>query len=487
MSDPKGIEGWIDFIRSADLPLFNKTLHQLNDAKLQSQVQISDITSVVLHDPNLTASVLKLANSAYYNRQRKQVSTISRAVVMLGIQTLNSICVSAMMLSNVATKSAPQTLLSTLARSFFRAHIAKRIVMISGNMDQEEAYIAALLKEFGRIAYWHLAGPTRDKLQKKLDAGENMNQAEMEVLGFSLNQLSLALFREWHIQQWLLPANVQDAVENSGLANITLADKCSFYLMLNWKHPATDKIRYELGSWLKIKPPAVEQLLEQSLLETAQVLIDLELPFLIEYLPHPPVSNPTIREIFAIAEPDKKPTIKRKSKPDNLLSPDLELQLHIMQDLTQLVHNTPDSQLLIQLIVEGIHKGVGLERVVFATLEPNGCIKARYVLQQKITPILQQLDLTTTSAAQFQAVWELKQPIWLGPRPAKNYLSAELAQQLGCKACVVGPIVVNDKVKAIIYADQGVSQQPLLESQFQQFSMFIGQAEMALKLINNRR
>jgi c-di-GMP-related signal transduction protein len=56
---------------------------------------------VVLKDAAMTARVLKLANSAHYNTTGQKFSTISRAIMMLGFDTVRSMCLTVSLIDSL--------------------------------------------------------------------------------------------------------------------------------------------------------------------------------------------------------------------------------------------------------------------------------------------------------------------------------------------------------------------------------------------------
>jgi HD-like signal output (HDOD) protein len=482
MSDPKNIAQWIEFISDADFPLFNETMQQLNDARQSDSSHANEITKIILHDTNLTASVLKLANSAYFNRQAKQVSTISRAIVMLGVNTIHSLALSAMMLSNVATPEAPQPLLSCIANSFFRGLLARKIAIHKKSIDPEEAYIAGLLQEFGRIAFWHLAGVSRDLIQEKMESGMSSADAERQVLGFTLSHLNTELFKKWRLNHWILNSKDQKVVEKGPLGNVIFADKITELLSNDWRHPDLGDVIYDLSGYIKKGTKQIDDMLVSNAVDAAHLLADLGMAFLASYLPTPSTKDPEVAALFKKSKKIDKS--KSTHSVSTLLEPNPELQLNILKDLSMIVHERPEYSLVIQLIVEGLHKGVGLERVILATKDSQHRLKAKYAVQSQVTPIAQLFNLDPNDYLQLMPIFEHHHPMFLGPPPADAYFDPALASLFNTKACFVGPLISGGKAKGLLYADQGITHRKLDREQFIQFQMFLTQAEMAINLLN---
>ena len=76
-----------------DFPAFSHTISILNKASSSETEGLALVSNTILKDYSLTNKVLRLVNSAHYNRGGEKISTISRAVVMLGINAVRSITV----------------------------------------------------------------------------------------------------------------------------------------------------------------------------------------------------------------------------------------------------------------------------------------------------------------------------------------------------------------------------------------------------------
>jgi Predicted signal transduction protein len=101
------------------------------------------------------------------------VTTISRAVVLLGFNALKQICITAKLVDSLLKShdiSQPvyERLLRLIAQSFHAAMLARMILADYDEATREEAYIAALLHNLGESAFWSMGGPITEQLDQKL-------------------------------------------------------------------------------------------------------------------------------------------------------------------------------------------------------------------------------------------------------------------------------------------------------------------------------
>lgn len=119
------------------------------------------VSSIVQHDPGITARILKIVNSAYYG-QRGRVESAQRAVLVLGPSTVLGAIMSMSLLElQEALDSATMPVFAKLVRhgvavGFLAQHILKedpapRVVFHASPAQLGEAYTAGILHDFGKL------------------------------------------------------------------------------------------------------------------------------------------------------------------------------------------------------------------------------------------------------------------------------------------------------------------------------------------------
>ena len=112
---------------------------------------LTRIADIIRLDPSLTAMVLALANSAYYNLSAP-VSDIKRAAVVLGNKELVKIIIFASFQKNVTTSAmAPEDLTRAWNAMIWAATAAEIIAERLDRRHISQAYLCALLKDLSRI------------------------------------------------------------------------------------------------------------------------------------------------------------------------------------------------------------------------------------------------------------------------------------------------------------------------------------------------
>ena len=114
----------------------------------------NDLNRVISLDPVLTGRVLKLINSAYYYLPNA-VTSLTRAIIMLGINTVKNLAVSMAVLDSVGGEGAS----GAFSMDDFWTHsicvgvTAKSLAILKGipMANREEYFVAGLLHDLGKI------------------------------------------------------------------------------------------------------------------------------------------------------------------------------------------------------------------------------------------------------------------------------------------------------------------------------------------------
>jgi len=145
----KTTEQWIDLIANSELPAITSTAKLLDTFSNDDKSSLSKLSKAILYDQGLSSCLLKVANNIQHISVNK-VTTVSRATVVLGVQTVKNICLTSKLVSSLlASKSLDvnvyEQLTQLMANSFYAGMLAKMMVPNYSEEVQEEVYLAAML------------------------------------------------------------------------------------------------------------------------------------------------------------------------------------------------------------------------------------------------------------------------------------------------------------------------------------------------------
>ncbi|HUI73238.1 MAG TPA: HDOD domain-containing protein [Spirochaetia bacterium] len=171
----------------------------------------ADLNQVISLDPVLMGRVMKLINSAYYGLNN-QITSLVRAIIMLGVNTVKNLALSTAVLSGLSSKSNFQALNND---GFWRHSLcvgvaAKQIAMKRRKDPKqlEEYFVSGLLHDIGKI-------PLNNKLSAEyvqalaLTDKEHLALYIAEERTMEVNHCEVGRFI---VKNWNLGASMEDVV-----------------------------------------------------------------------------------------------------------------------------------------------------------------------------------------------------------------------------------------------------------------------------------
>jgi len=137
--------------RMPSLPItVSKILQIANDPKTSP----ADLNQVISLDPVLMGRVMKLINSAYYSLPN-QITSLVRAIIMLGINTVKNLALSTAVLGNLGQKGNFQALnIDGFWRHSLCVGVTAKLIAARRRRDTkslEEYFVSGLLHDIGKI------------------------------------------------------------------------------------------------------------------------------------------------------------------------------------------------------------------------------------------------------------------------------------------------------------------------------------------------
>lgn len=113
-----GAQAWIDRLNDSELPALAAVVTDMQQLAASESSSVQDLAAVLLRDASLTSKVLRVANSSYYNPACEDIRTISRAIVLIGFESIRLISLSVSLIDGLLSRGPRYQLPELLARSF---------------------------------------------------------------------------------------------------------------------------------------------------------------------------------------------------------------------------------------------------------------------------------------------------------------------------------------------------------------------------------
>jgi HD-like signal output (HDOD) protein len=176
---------------------------------------IDDISEVILIDPALSGTVLKLANSPFFNYPGK-IDTISKAVLVLGITEVYNLVIAYFTTEAFKKIDAAQDYLDAFwMKSVDCALLMKFLGTSLGIVHAERLFILGLLHNLGELVV-HQVNAEKQKICESQDINLLPWVKQQDVLGFTFGQCSAELLKQWQLPYGIFaPIRDQDVDELS--------------------------------------------------------------------------------------------------------------------------------------------------------------------------------------------------------------------------------------------------------------------------------
>ncbi|UJP05766.1 MAG: HDOD domain-containing protein [Nitrosomonas sp.] len=278
------------FSTDPDLPALTSSITRITQLSSSDDHSIQQLAYYVLSDVSLTQKILRLSNSvAYRNASNKTNTSITKAIFLLGFNSVQTCALAMLLIDGLAGKQAEfvrDELMYALAASMFSRELVK-----AGNyVDAEEITIAALFKNLGRLL---VAAYRPDLYQSMMTLitrqAYTQIQASTKVLGFNLDLLTEAI-----LEKWYMPTSIIQSIKNRSTGDLTPARNKQEWLqqaaefsvkaaplVLDPGEAGADALKIRLlerfGKAFHLDKLKLEQLIQNAVADTRLLLINTNL------------------------------------------------------------------------------------------------------------------------------------------------------------------------------------------------------------------
>ncbi len=211
--NPQNIHGTVEFLlrrmsHKGDLPSFSDHIIEIN-SKLSSLKALNlfatgDLAKIILKDFSLTNKLLRVVNSAIYGNLAGKITTISKAMMMLGFEKVRMLSATLMIFEHLEDKSQAADLKEVAVESFINGVIAMNLAESMKFGRAEEAFVCAMLHNLGKMLVMCYFPEEYAAIKEQIHQGINENTASRKILGISFNELGIAVSRSWNFPDMII-------------------------------------------------------------------------------------------------------------------------------------------------------------------------------------------------------------------------------------------------------------------------------------------
>ncbi|KJR43481.1 signal transduction protein [Candidatus Magnetoovum chiemensis] len=141
-------------LEKGEFPAMSQTILTISKQTApDSDASITELTNSILNDYALANKILKMVNSVFYIKHQidGKISTVSRAVYILGFSHVRNAALSLMLFDNLKDHAMTVDLKDNLIISFMSGAIARAVSRKIGFKEVEESFICALFHNLGKL------------------------------------------------------------------------------------------------------------------------------------------------------------------------------------------------------------------------------------------------------------------------------------------------------------------------------------------------
>lgn len=237
---------------TSGLPSLPHILIKLLNSCMDENVCFDAIANIIRSDASLTAKVISAANSPIYGHA-SQLTSLKHTLMFLGLETIKSIAITASVQQFFSKYDAKkgQQLAHFWSHTLLTALIAKSLAQMVNYHAPDEAYLAALLHDIGKLVFQLDKNCDYQALLEGVeDFGEQI-KLEQEQFHLSHDELGSHLLSEWGLSSF-----ISDAVRYHHAADDQIQDAHLLVKIINMANKASslapgevfDDVLFDLSS-----------------------------------------------------------------------------------------------------------------------------------------------------------------------------------------------------------------------------------------------
>lgn len=186
-----------------DMPAMPSALSRILDSGRPADASEADLAQVVLSDFAMTQRVLRLANSSMYSGFGP-ISTVSRAIFVLGTDAVQHLAMSVKMLDNLGQAAETETARRELGKAVAAAAISRGVASTVAGKEGEAAAVATLMRCLGRLLVCFYLPKSFDEISTASQGSCTDEASAVAVLGLSYAEIARSVAKGWKLPEELV-------------------------------------------------------------------------------------------------------------------------------------------------------------------------------------------------------------------------------------------------------------------------------------------
>lgn len=507
------VERLIDKMQNqSNFPAVSQHIIAINSkAVTSSRSSANELAALILKDYSLSSRLLKVANSAMFGDFSGKISTISRAVVLLGFEQVHLTATGLIFFEQLQDKASSHYIKEGILSSFLSGILARDLAKYYKCAEAEKYFLGAMFHNFGRLLTMYYFPDEYQNYLVFLQKNGSDERAMVQAIGKTFTTLGVGIAKEWCLPEDLVlsmtPPEADELArkDNSITHNQGISAFANELCDISMNVPPTQRLRHLsvlLRKYRELYPLPQETII--AMMDSA--LIEIKKFSDVLRLNSDDVSNMDKRT-FNNLDPDD--TLTDEDSINSTRSNLVKLQI-IDTPIPQLTNNSTaeernesliggiqeitnvmleDASLdeILTMILETIYRGIGFDKVIIFFKDSKiEQMKARFSLGSSLKNFLkgfsftidsEEPDLFSTSILDGSDLYIPN----ISDTHIRDLKPEWFRGAIFSPSFVLYPIVVNRKCIGLIYAGHNDTVEELTTQQLNAIKTLRNQAALAIK------
>ena len=480
-SPQRRLEDWVAAIGEPRLP-------RLPRHTLDYELPPRDLAAQIYVDPALVLGLIRDVNTHASRHLDSGVHSMEEAVLLRGVRNVRAVADGLPRAESALTRANYRGYLFTCERAIHAACQARRWAWQLADLLPNEVYTAAMLRHSAELVMWsHDEGRVMRTIHEMAPEPAYASEAEYVALGFSLGELNLAL-----AQQWQLPALVAESSEALAADTrsprswaVGLATRLAALARQGWHHPEMPPLLDALAELLELDDEATRAEISAGAAEAAELLPWKPVTFA-PLLGETDEDEPEQPARAPISETSDNPYLSDgTAKGGVCLAPRREVFQRVRHELENRDYARSEAQMrrrqgrvsprdcILNLVLTGLYDGLGLSRVLYAQMLPDGeTLAGQYVLGAAGDPNFHRFRVDLARPSLLQELMAKPSAVWLTPQRyerIRHRVPQPLHTLADGRSAFLAAVFANGRPQGMVYADRHRIDNALDEPSFQAF------------------
>lgn len=488
--------------RKADFPAVSQSIALISQKTASdSETSVDDLANIILKDYALTTKLLRLVNSSFYGQYGGHISTVSRAVVVLGLTQVRNAALSLLLFEHLGNEPQAHELREIAGRAFLAGNIGRRVASDLQVPEPERAFVCAMLYTLGQyLTILYFPEEHKEILRTMKTQGMDPVTASRTILGLSAEELGIGVARDW-----CLPDEIVESMRRlpGKVLGVPANDRETLRFIATFANELTDLavrpsgehreehlklFRKRFKAYISIPEPALSAILESALEDLFAYadafninLKDSQFYCNASHWAKGETSD-TAHDAPASSADAGASSGDTSAPPQDPSSPE-GILLDGIQDITQaLLCNYALNDILV-MVLETVFRGMGFTRVLLCIRDIKcGKMVARFGLGKDVDTLLDRFRFPLSPGQDIfsKAIKDHGDHVCNEPGTSDTIPDWH-RRLLRPGALVLCPIMVNGVSLGLIYADREEADRPVTQVDLDHLNALRNQAALAIK------